>query len=79
MEIVVTTAHDGDDYRDYLKIEINEKTVFSAMDGEPEDNNLSRNFNDCFSITDLMKLAYKAGAAAEPMGITTQEIDWEEI
>ena len=46
------------DYCNALQIKINGKDEFEVYDGEPEDNNLSRNFSDCFSIEKLMELAY---------------------
>jgi hypothetical protein len=47
--------------------------VFSASDGEPEDNTLSRNFNDCYKIGEMMERAYKAGKAGEPFEIICEE------
>lgn len=37
----------------------------SFYDGEPEDNNLARNFNDVYSIVGLMEMAYEAGKRGE--------------
>lgn len=56
---------DLSDYRNALKIEIDGKRVFSVCDGQPEDSNLSRAFNDCYSIPDLLKRAYEAGKNGE--------------
>jgi hypothetical protein len=67
MKIVETITTD-DDYRQTLTIEVDGKGIFGVGDGEPEDSNLSRDFSDCFSITDLMKMAYDAGKNGE---------DWE--
>ena len=53
------------DYRDRLEILIDGKSVFEVWDGEPEDSNLSRDFNDCFSIVDLMKHSHQAGLDGE--------------
>ena len=53
------------DYRNFLRIEINDKKEFEVMDGEPEDSNLSRDFNDCLKIIDLMKMAFNAGKNGE--------------
>ncbi len=41
----------------------------SFHDGEPEDNNLGRNFNSCYSIKDLVKKAYEAGKSGESLEI----------
>lgn len=58
-----------EDYRSYIRISIDNKLAFSAHDGEPEDNTLSRNFADCFCVVDLMKLAYEAGLKGEPFEV----------
>jgi hypothetical protein len=55
------------DYRDYLKIKFDGKVVFNVRDGEPEDSNLGRDFNDCWKISELLKLAYDAGKRGEPL------------
>lgn len=79
MKIVERTAYDEGDCRGYLKIQVDGKQVFSACDGEPEDNGLGRNFNDCYSIVDLMKQAYDAGQNNEPFGIDSKEVSWEDM
>ena len=61
MKVEMFSATYGNEDRDALIIQIDGKTVFSAFDGEPEDNSLCRNFGDCFGIGDLMKQAYDAG------------------
>jgi hypothetical protein len=53
------------DYRSFLSIEVNGSESFSVFDGEPEDANLSRDFNACHSIVGLMELAYEAGKRGE--------------
>ena len=53
------------DYRDSLEILVDGISKFNVSDGEPEDANLSRDFSDCHSITNLMKLAYEAGKRGE--------------
>jgi hypothetical protein len=47
----------------------------SFCDGEPEDANLNRDFNDCYKIIKLMKEAYEAGKNGEDFKIETIEID----
>lgn len=59
------------DYRSFLRIEVDGETAFEVSEGEPEDANLSRDFNDCLSIDDLMTAAYTAGCLGE-----TLEIEW---
>ena len=73
MKVIFRTSQDDFDYGQTLSIEIDGKEVFSVYDGEPEDNNLSRNFNDCFIIDDLLRKAYEAGKNGEPL-----EIEWVE-
>ena len=63
------------DYRDILEIYINGKRVFSVGDGEPEDSNLSRDFNDCWKVTDLMRQAYDAGKNGEEFMLSYGDIE----
>lgn len=52
-----------------INIYRDEKIVkgLSFVDGETEDNTLSRNFDGVFSILRYMKLAYEAGKNGEEM------------
>lgn len=63
------------DYRDYIEIKFDGKCLFSVHDGEPEDNNLSRNFNSCYGILDLLKKAYEVGKRGENLEIISTEVD----
>ncbi|MDU4951330.1 MAG: hypothetical protein E6X21_03215 [Clostridium sp.] len=63
------------DYRDTLVIEIDGNIEFQVHDGEPEDACLSRDFNDCYNITDLMKQAYEAGKNDEDFEIICEEME----
>jgi hypothetical protein len=63
------------DYRDKMTIEVDGEDVFEVNDGEPKDNNLSRNFSDCFKISKLMKMAYAAGKNGEEIEFTTEKED----
>ncbi len=69
MEVKVLSCSESQledrDYRDVLEIYIDGKRVFSVGDGEPEDSNLSRDFNDCWSIPDMMRIAFDAGKNGE--------------
>ena len=67
------------DYRDILYIHINGKRVFGVMDGEPEDSNLMRDFNDCFNVPDLMRRAYQAGVSGESIEVETSRVSVDEI
>jgi hypothetical protein len=62
-------------YRDQLTIKINGKKVFQVRDGEPEDNNLWRNFKDCFKIDDLLKMAFEAGSKGKNLEIVYSKSD----
>ena len=73
MKIAVITAEWDDDCRNSLEIQVDGKTKFNVHDGEPEDNTLCRNFNDCYSVADLMKLAHEAGARGETFEIEHKE------
>ena len=59
------------DYRDILEISVDGNRVFFVFDGEPEDANLRRDFNDCWKIGDMMKMAYDSGKKGEDFGIST--------
>jgi hypothetical protein len=67
MKIFVSESEgsENNDFRSSLSISIDGETKFSAYDGEPEDATLARDFNDCYSIPDLLKLAYEAGKRGE--------------
>ena len=79
MKVIVTSLTNEElerrDYRDIMIIEIDGKKVFSVYDGEPEDSNLSRDFNDCWKIPTLIQMAHKAGADGEPLYIENVEVD----
>ena len=63
------------DYRDAMEIHIDGKRVFSVSDGEPEDASLSRDFNDAYSVPDLLQRAYEAGKNGEPFEMSTVDSD----
>lgn len=66
---------DEDEMRAGVEIEIDGVTAFSVSDGEPEDNNLYRNFDACHSIGHLMQRAYDAGKAGEMFVHEVIEVD----
>lgn len=54
------------------------ETTLGFHNGESEDNNLCRNFNDCWHIMSLVKKAHAAGKAGEPLNILEEERDiWD--
>lgn len=63
------------DYRNMLKIEVDGKQVMRFLDGEPEDANLSRDFNDAYGIVDLLEKAYDAGYKREGFKVERIEVD----
>ena len=79
MKVSVTTLTDfaikQRDYQEVLEIHINGKSCFSVSDGEPEDANLSRDFNDCWNIPELMKEAFEAGKNGEEFEIKNLQVD----
>lgn len=79
MKITETTLTDKAierrDYREVLEIEIDGVRKFSVYDGEPEDANLSRDFNDCWNIVGMMKLAHEAGLKGESFEIESKLVD----
>lgn len=76
MKVVETTATDQDEYRQKIDITIDGKKAFSVHDGEPEDNNMGRNFSDCNNITGLMQQAYDAGKKGETLEFEFIEEEW---
>jgi len=57
----------------FFEIHIDDKLELSFCDGEPEDNNMCRNFNDVYSIPDLLRKAYEAGKAGESFEVESEE------
>lgn len=56
-----------DDYRESFEVVINGESVFEVFDGEPEDNTLSRNFNDIYKLQSIIEKVYQAGKNQEPL------------
>ena len=79
MKVTETTFTDKGreeyDYCEYLRIDVDGKQELEFMDGEPEDANLRRDFNDCFSIVNLMRRAYEAGRAGEEFEYEIRQVD----
>lgn len=62
----------------FCRINIDGKEEFSAYDGEPEDNSLSRNFSDVWKIPSLLQMVYDAGKKGEDLILINKKIDDEE-
>lgn len=79
MKIVI--AHNTVDFEResfYIEVKTSDTTeTLSFCDGEPEDNSISRNFNDVFSIGNLLELAHEAGRTGEILEVENVEIDSE--
>ena len=79
MIVTIKTPNDeqlaANDYRGSLTIEIDGKRVASFWDGEPEDNTISRNFNDVHAIPSIITQAYEAGARGEFLTFQNEDED----
>ena len=73
--VLVHTSYEDDDGREALSV-YTEGTRLSFMDGEPEDNNISRNFSDVYRIGDVIKEAHKAGLEGRPLNFVEHVVDW---
>lgn len=66
MRVVVIIENDMYEAYESLEIVLDEKTKFRVFNSDsPEDNNLSRNFSDCYDIPELLNKAYLAGVNGE--------------
>lgn len=81
MKIVTRKRSDDDldsyDWRDAFEIQLttdNSTVLMSFYDGEPEDANMSRDFNDVFSIKDALVAAYEAGKRGEPLETEIEDL-----
>lgn len=85
MEIIVRQTEEAAIYGS-LEISMTGHDGFSVHDGEPEDNNLSQNFSDCWGIPEMLELAFLAGKRGESLRITyitvnedDEQVDYDEI
>lgn len=83
---IVMYSRDFDNYKGYEFrdcIEIiktvgdSAATLMRVSDGEPEDATLSRDFNDCFKVLELMEQAYNAGKNGETWTFSAKEVSDE--
>lgn len=63
-----------DDYSLTINFENNNNFYLNFIDGEAEDNNLMRNFNDCYWIKEVLIEAYNAGKRNENLIIKEDSI-----
>lgn len=80
MKVDECILHVDDDYdiRDGYFVAIDGKIVLRFADGEPEDASLCRDFNDVYSIADLLAAAHSAGVLGKPFAFTTTNVtSWD--
>lgn len=63
------------DYRDAMEILQDDKEIFRVSDGEPEDSNLSRDFNDCLNVPNLLEKFYNLGKDGVKVEFEHEETD----
>lgn len=71
MELLEKYWTDEDGYRSMLKIQLGE-IVLKFLDWEPEDANLSRDFNDCNKIVKIVLLA-------NSLWLAWEKLEWKQI
>lgn len=78
MRVVVTHERSDDFLYEGLEIVIDGTYNFNVYNNHytPEDNNLERNFSDCFDIPDMLRKAYEAGKNGEKLEIVYSD-EWE--
>ena len=79
IKVVEKCATDTSDYRNALVITKNDKDILSFRDGEPEDSNLSRDFNGCYRIINLLEEFYKYGKEGKVVEFSSIEVEWDNI
>jgi len=55
--------------RDGYEVEVDGKPFMRFRDGEPEDNNLNRNFDSVYSIPKLIRAVHESGMRGESLEI----------
>lgn len=67
----------GWEYRQAVRITIDGVNMLDVMDGEIEDNNLSRNFSDIYNIKDIIEKVYNAGLNKQELVLKVEELPWD--
>jgi hypothetical protein len=68
------------DHREAIKFSLTsngETITVDFIDGEPEDNSLSRDFCGVYSIPDLIKMAYEAGKQGQTLEMSENEYSFD--
>lgn len=81
MKITITSRTDAQldkhDWHDryQVQLETDSGTDITAdfHDGEPEDANIGRDFNDVYNIPKMLEAAYAAGKSGEELEITRKD------
>jgi hypothetical protein len=60
-------------YKSFFSVTVDGVLEMNFMDGEPEDNNLYRNFSDICAIPALLQKVYNAGKNKEEFSINMIE------
>lgn len=68
---------DGWEYRQGVRITIDGDNMLDVMDGEIEDNNLSRNFSDVYNIKDIIEKVYNAGLNNQELVLKVEDLPWD--
>jgi hypothetical protein len=71
---IITKNPDNKDDPDFLQIKFDGRQQFYVFDGERIDNNLSKNFSQCFMIKNMLEKVYKAGRDLEDVEFKFTEI-----
>ena len=76
MKITIRTTDGsyGNDWRASYEVLIDGETVLSVGDGEPEDNNLSRNFSDILNLENIFVKIHEAGKTGEHLQIIEETL-----
>ena len=75
--LIKETVLVDDELSQHITITANSERIFFVHDGEPEDNNTGRNFQDCSSVANLLQQAYEAGRSGEEWEFEYQDGNWE--
>lgn len=78
MHKIVIKNVEWDEFRKNLMIFFDERLVFDVYDGEPEDNNLMRNFKSCYSVPGMLREIYEAGLSGKEIEFKFIEGDYEQ-
>ena len=80
MKVVTKSGYNETDYRSWIVITRDWKTIVSFYEWEHEDNNLWRNFSDCFNIADLLEEFYELwNAWVNIEFIKEDKVDWHDL